>query len=133
MTAPVSVGCDVVSLAEIQESLDTFGETYLRRVYTDREIADCTGTNRVARLAARWAAKEAAIKALAITDDATPPRDIETVLDGPLPRLILHRAMAARAEQLGYRHLSVSLSHTDCHAVAVVACSRDITVVLAPQ
>lgn len=123
-TAPLAVGCDVVSLAEIQSSLDAFGERFLRRVFTPQELADCVGPDQVSRLAARFAAKEAAVKALAITDSATPPRDIETVLDGPLPRLVLHRRIAARAETLGYNYVVVSLSHSDCHAMAVVACAR---------
>ena len=77
--------------------------------------------HRVARLAARYAAKEAAIKALTVTDGPTPPRDVEVVLDGPVPRLRLHGAMAARARELGCDQLVVTLSHTDCHAAAVVA------------
>jgi holo-[acyl-carrier protein] synthase len=128
MTAPhepeLLLGCDLVALSEVRSALDRFGERYLRRVFTEREVADCTGPDRVARLAARYAAKEATVKALAVTDGATPPRDVEVVLDGPVPRLRLHGELAERAGELGCRELAVTLSHTDCHAAAVVAGHR---------
>ncbi len=121
---PVAVGCDVVALNEIRASIEAFGDRYLERVFTARERADSTGPDRVSRLAARYAAKEAALKALTVTDGPTPPRDVETVLEDGVPRLVLHGVFAARARELGLGHLSVSLSHTDCHAVAVVVAAR---------
>ncbi|GAA4397412.1 4'-phosphopantetheinyl transferase superfamily protein [Tsukamurella soli] len=124
MTPPVAVGCDIVAIDEIRSSIAAFGEKYLARVFTERERAESSGADGVARLAARYAAKEAALKALAITDLPTPPRTVETVLDGGVPRLVLHGDFATRARELGYEHLAVSLSHTDCHAVAVVVAAR---------
>ncbi len=117
---PAAVGCDLVALAEVAESLDTFGDRYLARVFTDREVAACAGVDRVARLAARFAAKEAVIKALAITDAATPLPEIEVVSRGPLPTLRLHGSMRALAAERGFTDFRLSLSHTDCHAMAMV-------------
>lgn len=116
----VAIGCDVVALTEIEESIAAFGERFLRRVFTAGEIADCQGAQRIERLAARFAAKEAAIKALAIVDAATPPREIEVVGAGGPPQLRLHGSMADRATENGWTSISVSLSHSSCHAVAVV-------------
>src|SRR5271156_6975102 len=59
----VRVGCDVVAIEDVQDSLAAFGDRYLRKVFTASEINDCRGSNRVHRLAARFAAKEAVIKA----------------------------------------------------------------------
>jgi holo-[acyl-carrier protein] synthase len=126
VTGPIGVGCDLVSPEEIRYSIAAFGDRYLRRVFTERELADCTGPDRALRLAARYAAKEAAVKALAITDGPTPPHDIETVLNGPIPSIRLHGVIAERARALGYEHLTVSLSHTECHAMAVVLCAATI-------
>ena len=54
----VRVGCDVVAIEDVQDSLAAFGDRYLRKVFTASEINDCQGRNRVHRLAGRFAAKE---------------------------------------------------------------------------
>ena len=72
------------------------------------------------RLAARFAAKEAVIKAFAEPDMPFPLREIEVTRDGPLPLLRLSGAVAERAQHQGRLSLSLSLSHADCHAMAVV-------------
>ena len=116
----VRVGCDVVAVAEIQDSLAAFGDRYLRKVFTADEINDCRGRNRVHGLAARFAAKEAVIKAFAEPDLPFPLREIEVTRDGPLPVLRLGGSLAMRAHHQGWLSSSLSLSHADCHAMAVV-------------
>jgi holo-[acyl-carrier protein] synthase len=116
----VRVGCDVAVIDEVQDSLAAFGDRYLRKVFTAGEITDCQGRNRVHRLAARFAAKEAVIKAFAEPGIAFPWREIEVTRDGPLPVLRLSGSLAERAQQQGWLSSSLSLSHTDCHAMAVV-------------
>ena len=121
----VRVGCDVVEVDDVQNSLAAFGDRYLRKVFTAREINDCRGGNRLHRLAARFAAKEAVIKAFAEPDMAFPWREIEVTRDGPLPSLRLSGTLAERAQRRGWVGSSLSLSHADCHAMAfvVVVCS----------
>ena len=116
----VRVGCDVVAVADIAESLSTFGPRYLNKVFTAGEIADCEGEGRVQRLAARFAAKEAVIKAFAEPDMPFPLREIEVTRDGPLPVLRLQGSVALGAQRQGWLSTSLSLSHADCHAMAVV-------------
>jgi holo-[acyl-carrier protein] synthase len=116
----VRVGCDVAAIDEVRDSLATFGERYLRKVFTASEISDCEGRNRVHRLAARFAAKEAVIKAFAEPDMAFPWREIEVTRDGPLPLLRLSGTLAERARHQGWLSSSLSLSHADCHAMALV-------------
>lgn len=116
----VRVGCDVVTVEEVRDSLAAFGDRYLRKVFTASEINDCQGHNRVHRLAARFAAKEAVIKAFAEPDMAFPLREIEVTREGPLPRLRLSGSVAERARRQGWRSSSLSLSHAECHAMAVV-------------
>ena len=97
-----------------------FGDRYLRKIFTASEINDCQGRNRVHRLAARFAAKEAVIKAFAAPDLAFPWHEIEVIKDGPLPLLRLSGRLAERAQHQGWLSSSLSLSHADCHAMAVV-------------
>lgn len=120
----VRIGCDVVPLADVQNSLAAFGDNYLRKIFTAGEINDCQGSNRAHRLAARFAAKEAVIKVFAEPDKAYPWREIEVTRDGPLPLLRLSGSLAERARQHGWLSSSLSLSHADCHAMAmlVVVC-----------
>jgi holo-[acyl-carrier protein] synthase len=116
----VRVGCDVLAVDEVADSLATFGDRYLRKVFTAGEIDDCRGRDRAHRLAARFAAKEAVIKAFAEPDMAFPLREIEVTRDGPLPVIRLRGTLAERAQQQGWLSSSLSLSHADCHAMAVV-------------
>ena len=116
----VRVGCDVADVEDVHNSLAAFGDRYLRKVFTTGEINDCQGRNRVHRLAARFAAKEAVIKAFAEPDMSFPWREIEVTRDGPLPLLRLSGSLAERARQQGWLTSSLSLSHADCHAMAVV-------------
>jgi holo-[acyl-carrier protein] synthase len=116
----VRVGCDVVPIDAVKVSLATFGDRYLRKVFTASEINDCQGRDRVQRLAARFAAKEAVIKAFAEPDWPFPLREIEVTRDGPLPLLRLSGTLAERAKQQGWLSSSLSLSHADCHAMAAV-------------
>jgi holo-[acyl-carrier protein] synthase len=116
----VRIGCDVVAFEDVQESLAAFGDRFLRKVFTASEINDCQGHNRVHRLAARFAAKEAVIKAFAEPDMPFPMPEIEVTRDGPLPLLRMSGAVAERARDQGWLSTSLSLSHADCHAMAVV-------------
>ena len=118
--AQIRVGCDVVSLGEIKHSLSAFGQRFLDKIYTADEQAACAGPDQVARLAARFAAKEAAIKAFSQPDAAFAPRKIEIVTTARLPALRLFGAAAMLAAEQGWNQISVSLTHSDCHAAAVV-------------
>ncbi|WP_068189060.1 4'-phosphopantetheinyl transferase superfamily protein [Mycobacterium sp. UM_CSW] len=116
----VRTGCDVVAIADVRDSLAAFGDRYLHKVFTANEIDDCRGRDRVPGLAARFAAKEAVIKAFGEPDMPFPLREIEVAHDGPLPLLRLSGTLAERAQLQGWLSSSLSLSHADCHAMAVV-------------
>ena len=118
------VGCDVVEVRQVVESVSRFGDRYLRKVFTEGEVADCGG--RPDRLSARFAAKEAVIKAFAAPDESFALPEIEVVRVGSLPALRLAGRAAAIADQQGWVQTSLSLSHAECHAMAVVMalCSR---------
>lgn len=116
----VRTGCDVVAISDVEQSIARFGERYLRRVFTAAELDYCTGPDRVARLAARFAAKEAVIKALAEPSAAFGFSDVEVEVDGSVPRLTLRGTAARLASEQGWVESSLSLTHAQCHAAAVV-------------
>jgi holo-[acyl-carrier protein] synthase len=118
----VSVGVDLASVAEVRQSLHDFGERFLHRVFTPAELADCSvSRDPVPRLAARFAAKEATIKALKV-DGPQPPWTSMAVRRHPSGWCDMHlTGHAARlAEQRGIGTLAVSLSHDGDVAAAIV-------------
>lgn len=120
------VGCDLASVAEVAASIDRFGERYLKRVFTDVEIADCEGADRAARLAARFAAKEAVAKVLGDLDGPLSWRAI-TVRRTPSgrPAVALSGAAAELAAAAGIVDIDVSLAHEGGMALAVVLATGD--------
>jgi holo-[acyl-carrier protein] synthase len=118
------VGLDLVAIALVEDALDgPLADAYLRRVYTDRERADCRQGSRpdARRLASRFAAKEAVIKVLAEPEAAVPLTSIEVRCDrdaGPTIRLTDRAAELAAAASIS--RLAVSLTHDDDFAAAVV-------------
>jgi holo-[acyl-carrier protein] synthase len=115
------VGVDIVEIGRVEASLRRFGERFRRRVYTAGELAE-TG-ERGPSLAARFAAKEAVIKALGSSDIAL--HEIEVVRpSGCRPEVRLHGRAAAVAAALRVREVSLSLSHSQEYAVAMVVLRR---------
>ena len=114
-----AVGIDVIEIARVRRVLERHPERFLMRVYTATEAAFCRG--RVSELAARFAAKEAVMKALGTGVRGISWREIE-VLPNPRgkPLITLHGKAAARAELIGLHELDISLSHTRVYAVASV-------------
>jgi len=119
MTSAHVIGCDLVDIDDMAESVSDFGDRFLRRIFTPGELRSSGDGRDLQRLAARFAAKEAVIKALALGDDATTPTEIEVLGSGSVPRIVLHGTTADRARLRGWRDLQVTLSHTGCHAMAV--------------
>jgi holo-[acyl-carrier protein] synthase len=117
------MGMDLVDIRRIHESLERFGPRFAQRLFSEREIAYAeSGQGQVAeRLAARFAAKEAAIKAFDLAEAGVNWRDIEVekLSDGAC-RLALHGRAAARARELGVSELALCLSHDGDYAAAVV-------------
>jgi holo-[acyl-carrier protein] synthase len=119
----VAVGVDLVAVDEVRRAISRFGDRYVRRVFTDHEVACSTGLGQVRarHLAARFAAKEATMKALGPTDWLPPWRSIEVWReDGGRCSLRLsgHAAELARRAQLN--DFAVSMSHEGNLAAAVV-------------
>ena len=119
----VRVGTDLVAVATVEAAVREHGDRYLERVFTARELADLGGAAAAPeRLAARFAAKEAAIKVLRPgRDDPVPWGDIEVRRDpGGWTELVLGGHAARLADAAGVTSLAVSLTHEGGWASAVV-------------
>jgi holo-[acyl-carrier protein] synthase len=124
----IGIGIDLVDVARARRLLEAKGERALARLCTEGEAAYVRAHPLGApSFAARLAAKEAAYKALAGSEDARGIgwRDIEVerAEDGK-PSLRLHGLAKQRAEALGVARMHVSLTHTDTSAGAVVILER---------
>lgn len=120
---PVEVGIDVIEIDRVERVLARFGERFLKRVFTPRE-RERYG-HRPAELAARFAAKEATMKALGTGIRGVRWRDIETLSNRRgKPILVLHETARDRALLLGLRYFTISLTHSRTEATAIVVASK---------
>jgi holo-[acyl-carrier protein] synthase len=125
MTAPPTfrVGIDLVQVSRIADSLDRFGDRFLHRVFTKAEIeyARAAPAQTAERLAARFAAKEATVKALRLGDQPVSWREIEVCRTrSGACEMTLHGSFGRLAVARGAGTLAVSLSHEGDYATAVV-------------
>jgi holo-[acyl-carrier protein] synthase len=119
----VGSGIDIAEVPRIASSIRRFGNRFLQRVYTVDEIRYCESkANSAERYAARFAAKEAAMKALGTGwSHGVRWRDIEVArAPGGRPTIVFHGKAAKFAGQLGALHVALSLSHTSEQAIAQV-------------
>jgi len=111
------IGVDIVEISRIKEAIEHWGEKFLDRVFTAEEKRLYSG--KYHSLAARFAAKEAVLKALGTCDSGIGWRDIEVLSDSHgRPTITLAGKAREVARALGVRSLDVSLSHAECYAVA---------------
>ena len=121
------IGIDIVETARIGDSIERFGERFLDRIYTAEERAYCDKMRFSARhYAARFAAKEAVMKALGTGARSVAWRDIEVLPDRRgKPLVYLYGGAQERAEQIGLHAIDISLSHLDSFAIASVVCAQE--------
>ena len=114
------VGVDIIEIDRIQKSIDEVGEHFLRKLFTDNEIAYCSSKRVAAQhFAARFAAKEALSKAVSTgwTGEFR-WKDVEIANEETgQPRIVLHGSLQATLSRCS---VFVSLSHSHSHVVAMV-------------
>src|SRR4051812_18854778 len=119
----LGTGIDLAEVPRIRESIERYGDRFLNRVYTPHEIAYSNGkANKYERFAARFAAKEAGMKALGTGwAQGVHWTDLEVVNESNgRPALVLHNRAADVAKQRGIRALALSLTHTANYGLATV-------------
>lgn len=119
----VGTGVDIAEVGRIRESVERFGNRFLHRVFTQGEIEYCERkANRFESYAARFAAKEAAMKALGTGwNHGIRWRDVEVVRPkGQRPTVQFHGLAAELAQKMGAKNIALSITHTSEQALAHV-------------
>jgi holo-[acyl-carrier protein] synthase len=115
----LSTGVDLIEISRIRDAVERHGERFVERIFTEAEQIECNG--RIASFAARFAAKEAAAKALGSGIGDVRWVDIEVRGDeNHAPHLYLYGEGERLAKRLGLVNWSVSLSHSETQAIALV-------------
>ncbi len=119
----VGIGTDLIEVDRIRKSVERYGDSFLHRVYTQKETAYAMSKQNFAeRLAGRFAVKEAGMKAIGTGwRRGVTWKDFEVVNEpSGRPTLRLTGAAATIADALAVRRVSVSITHTATMAMAVV-------------
>ena len=112
-------GVDLIEIERVRAAAERFGPRFLQRIFTPEELEEVGGNP--ASLAARFAAKEAVAKALGTGIGIVGWQEIEILrCASHQPNLRLSGAAASLAAELGLHTWSLSLSHSQTHAIAVV-------------
>ena len=115
----LTVGVDIVEIERVEQAIARRGDRFLTRIYTAAELA--LYRERPSELAARFAGKEATMKALGTGVRGVGWREVEIIPNRRgKPVIVLHGRAKTRAKALGVRELVVSLSHSKDFAVASV-------------
>ena len=122
----IGLGLDATEIDRIAQTIGRYGERFVRRIFTDGEIAYCRAKRDFASsFAARFAAKEAAMKALGTGHSCGVLwRDVEVVRFGGPPQLRFHGGAAARFARMGATGSLLTLTHSRNLAVAHVMLLR---------
>jgi len=119
-------GVDIVEINRFEKIDPKIKERFLKRVYSDAELGECRGASQ--SLAGKFAAKEAASKALGCGIGSMRWQDLEILKDDQgKPHIHLHGLAHEVAQLAGWFSWSVSISHTATHAVALVTALLDPT------
>jgi len=122
----LTTGVDIIEIPRVQRVLAEYGRRFLERIFTEGEIAYCRG--RAPNLAARFAAKEATMKALGTGTRGVSWKDIEVLRrESGEPHIRLSGRAEACAQRLGVVEISLSLSHCQEYAVAFVVTQSGVT------
>ena len=113
------IGVDIIEIARIEKAIACWGERFLHRLYTDSELKLCRNSS--PSLAARFAGKEAVIKALGGRNRGFNWREIE-ILSDPRGKPLVHLYGNTRnqASVLGLDNFAISLSDCEQYAIAFV-------------
>jgi len=113
------IGVDIIEIARVHEVIERWGDRFLRRVYTEPELKRYRES--ASSLAARFAGKEAVVKALGTSEGGIGWKDIEILAEpGGRPVVNLYRGAKEYADGLGLAGMAISLSHSRDYAIAFV-------------
>ncbi|OQX83893.1 hypothetical protein B6D60_09935 [candidate division KSB1 bacterium 4484_87] len=123
----IGIGVDIVNVSRLKASVERFGDRFLKRVFTARELQDCLGNaNQFEKLAARFAAKEAVVKAIGIgLRNGITWQDVEVRNDGMgKPEIHSYGKCKQMLHVLSVSRMHVSLSHDTDTAIAMIVLEK---------
>jgi len=113
-----AIGVDIIEIGRINRAISRWQDSFLKRIYTPIELE---GHRSVSSLAARFAAKEAVMKALGTGIRGVGWRDIEILTNGDgAPAVKLYGRALQRSTEIGIERFDISLSHSRKYAIAFV-------------
>ena len=124
----VGSGIDICEVPRIQASIERFGEKFIQRIFTPREIAYVSKkANKYERYAARFAAKEAGMKAIGTGwRKGVRWQDFEVINEpSGKPTLLFHGKAKEFADRLGVTNIALSLTHTAQQGMASLVLEKD--------
>jgi holo-[acyl-carrier protein] synthase len=118
----IGLGLDATDIERIADTIERYGDRFLHRIFTDGEVAYCTRRREPAiHLAARFASKEAAMKALGTGhSQGVLWRDVEVIRRGGPPQLKFHGGAHRRFLAIGGRSSLLTITHSETLALAQV-------------
>ncbi len=118
-SSKITVGVDIIEIYRIKQAVSNWQHSFLSRIYTEVELKHCH--NLASSLAARFAAKEAVMKALGTGARGLSWRDIEVISNNNgTPLVQLYGKALDKAREIGITEFSISLSHNKQYAIAFV-------------
>ena len=123
----IGTGIDIIEVSRIKRAMDMWGDKFLNRVFTKRELSYANKKKfSHENLAARFACKESVLKAFGDTRVGARLKNIEILNDSKgKPEVILHREVKKFADKKNLHKIIVSMSHTNNYAVSNVILWRD--------
>ncbi len=115
----IAVGVDIIEIDRIEEAALSWQGSFLKRIYTEAELE--SSGNKPSSLAARFAAKEAVMKALGTGARGLGWKDIEVLSNSDgAPFVRLHGRAYDKAKEIGMSQFAISMSHSKHYAIAMV-------------
>ena len=127
ISAVVGIGTDITDVKRIESLINEYGDAFLSKTFTEREIQDCKKcANSAQKFAARFAAKEAMSKALSTGIRGKITLKSLSVINGELgePIAVLDEHAQAQLEKIGAKKMLISLSHLKEYAQAFAIATR---------
>lgn len=122
------IGTDIIEIQRIEKCIEKWGDKFLLRIFCPQEVAYAQSKQAfyASSLAARFAAKEAVLKALGTGLSGSSWQEIEITSHNGVPGVILKGAVKARADSLGIGRVHLSLSHCGEYALAFVVAEGEV-------
>jgi len=117
-TSRTAIGVDIIEIGRINRAISRWHDSFISRIYTQAELE---GPHSIPSLAARFAAKEAVMKALGTGIRGVGWRDIEILTNGDgAPVIRLYGRALQRSTEIGIAQFDISMSHSRKYAIAFV-------------